>query len=101
MSSDDTVEIPLFALRASFCNSIACKCVQRAHKNLRRLHALFQNTMFSKKLCSTKALVIIGIVTVLIAAIITTGVLLGIFLQTEAQLKIIKVSVVYYSKTYM
>lgn len=55
--------------------------------------------MFSKKLCTTKALVIIGIVAVLIAVIITAGVLLGIFLQTESQLKIIKVSVAYNQET--
>ena len=64
--------------------------------SVKRLHALFQSTMFSKKLCTTKALVIIGIVAVLIAAIITTGVLLGIFLQTEAQLEVMKVSVACY-----
>jgi len=49
-----------------------------------------ENTMFSEKLRTTKALVIIGIVAVLIVAIITTGVLLGIFLYTDAQLEILK-----------
>ena len=49
-----------------------------------------EDTMPSQKSRRTKTLVIIGIVAVVIAAIITTAILVGFFLFTNAQLEIIK-----------